>query len=212
MSTAGNAGNADSEMLVGRCYTKARRHPVMVGKWPGGGGRIWGGPYTVPQVVVLVVSFLLLILTRPFWAHFGWVNVLIALGVPFGLSLLVRHIHIDGRNPLAVAASAVGMLATPHGGRMDGRPLRSRGRRQLIGACTLTWSPPPVSPLMAGPRVQIAVTHPVSAPAVPPAAAVDGPVGRRPRVLSGVGALLAARSVDDSRGPLSGSSTDEGVL
>ncbi|MET9535776.1 hypothetical protein ABZY02_35370 [Streptomyces sp. NPDC006649] len=206
------AGNADSEMQVGRCYTKARRHPVMVGKWPGG-GRIWGGPYTVPQVIVLVTSFLLLILTRPLWAHFGWVDVLIALGVPFGLSLLVRHVHIDGRNPLAVAASAFGMLATPRGGRMGGRPLSSPGRRQLIGACTLTWSPPPVSPVMA-PRTRdrLAVTHPVSAAAVPAATAGDGLVDRPPRVLSGVGALLAARSADDDQGPLSGSSTDEGVL
>lgn len=197
-------------MLVGRCYTKARRHPVMVGKWPGG-GRIWGGPYTVPQVIVLVVSFLLLILARPLWAHFGWVDVLIALGVPFGLSLLVRHVHIDGRNPLAVAASAFGMLATPRGGRMDGRPLRSRGRRLLIGACTLTW--PPVSPVLApNPRDRLAVTHPMSAAAVPAAPAVDGLLGRRPRVLSGVGALLATRSADDGQGLLSGSSTDEGVL
>ncbi|WP_331719875.1 conjugal transfer protein (plasmid) [Streptomyces sp. NBC_01023] len=220
MSTA-TAGGADSEVLVGRCYTKARRHPLMIGRMPGGRGRLWGGPYTVPQVIVLVVSFLLLILTRPLWAHFGLVDVLIALGVPFGLSLLVRHIHIDGRNPLAVAASAVGMLATPHGGRMGGRPLSSPGHRRLIGACTLTWDPQrteeeapgPVAswaPRARAPRVIAAAAPMVPAPNTARTAA--RPPGQQ-RVQSRASALLAARPIDDSpRRPLSESSTDEGVM
>ncbi|WP_331741463.1 conjugal transfer protein (plasmid) [Streptomyces sp. NBC_00963] len=183
---------------------------------PGGRGRLWGGPYTVPQVIVLVVSFLLLILTRPLWAHFGLVDVLIALGVPFGLSLLVRHVHIDGRNPLAVAASAVGMLATPHGGRMGGRPLSSPGHRRLIGACTLTWDPQHTEEEAPGPvaswapRVIAAAAPMVPAPNTARAAA--RPPGQQ-RVQSRASALLAARPIDDSpRRPLSESSTDEGVM
>ncbi|MCX4451711.1 hypothetical protein [Streptomyces sp. NBC_01789] len=141
MSGSAVAG-VSSEVLVGRCYTRARRHPLMIGRWPGGRGRIWGGPYTVPQVIVLAGSLTLLLLTRALWAHFGLLNYVIALGLPYGLSLLVRHVQVDGRNPLSVAASSVGLLTRPAGGRLGGRPVKAvRGRRPLIGVCSITWAP-----------------------------------------------------------------------
>ncbi|MFD5728431.1 hypothetical protein ACFWMT_20380 [Streptomyces sp. NPDC058368] len=141
MSTTAVAGSGP-EVLVGRCYTRARRHPLMIGRWPGGRGRIWGGPYTVPQMVVLAGSLTLLLLTRAVWAHFGLLNYVIALGVPYGLSLLVRHVQVDGRSPLAVAGSSLGLLTRPSGGRLGGRPLKDlRGRRALIGVCSITWAP-----------------------------------------------------------------------
>ncbi|MET7344596.1 hypothetical protein [Streptomyces sp. NPDC005547] len=140
--SANPAAGASSEVLVGRCYTRARRHPLMIGRWPGGRGRIWGGPYTVPQMVVLAGSLTLLLLTRALWAHFGLLNYVIALGFPYGLSLLVRHVQVDGSNPLSVAASSVGLLTRPAGGRLGGRPVKAvRGRRPLIGVCSITWAP-----------------------------------------------------------------------
>ncbi|MFJ2060361.1 hypothetical protein ACIOMM_31100 [Streptomyces sp. NPDC087908] len=134
------APSVEDEVLVGRCYTKARRLPLMIGRWPGGRGAIWGGPYTVPQVVVIAVAFGVLMLTRGVWAHFGLVNLVIAIGVPYGLSLVVRHVHIDGRNPLVAAVSAGGSLVAPAGGRLEGRPVKSAGRyRPLVGVCSVTW-------------------------------------------------------------------------
>ncbi|MFB8085076.1 hypothetical protein [Streptomyces sp. NPDC055992] len=142
--SADPAAGASSEVLVGRCYTRARRHPLMIGRWPGGRGRIWGGPYTVPQIIVLAGSLTLLLLTRALWAHFGLLNYVIALGLPYGLSLLVRHVQVDGRNPLSVAASSAGLLTRPAGGRLGGRPIKTmRGRRSLIGVCSITWAPGP---------------------------------------------------------------------
>lgn len=141
MST-GAVSAAPGEVLVGRCYTKPRRHPSVIGRWPGGRGRIWGGPYTMPQMAVLVVSLVVLLVTREMWGHFGLANILVVLGVPYGLALLVRHIQVDGRNPLAVAASAAGLLAAPSAGRLGGRPLKAvDGYRPLIGVCTVTWNP-----------------------------------------------------------------------
>ncbi|MEW1892313.1 hypothetical protein [Streptomyces sp. NPDC085659] len=141
MSSAVVAGSGP-EVLVGRCYTRARRHPLMIGRWPGGRGRIWGGPYTVPQMVVLAGSLTLLLLTRAVWAHFGLLNYVLALGMPYGLSLLVRHVQVDGRSPLAVTGSSLGLLTRPSGGRLGGRPLKDlRGRRPLIGVCSVTWAP-----------------------------------------------------------------------
>ncbi|MFF6903731.1 hypothetical protein [Streptomyces hydrogenans] len=140
MSTPADA-SFDDGVLVGRCYTKARRHPLMIGKWPGGQRAIPGGPYTVPQVAVIAVSFAVLMLTRAVWAHFGLVNLVIALGVPYGLSLVVRHVHVDGRNPLLVAMSAGGAVAAPSAGRLGGRPVKPVGRyRPLVGVCSVTWT------------------------------------------------------------------------
>ncbi|WP_333734618.1 hypothetical protein [Streptomyces sp. IBSBF 3010] len=114
----------------------------MIGRWPGGRGRIWGGPYTVPQMVVLAGSLTLLLLTRAVWAHFGLLNYVLALGLPYGLSLLVRHVQVDGRSPLSVAGSSLGLLTRPSGGRLGGRPLKAlRGRRPVIGVCSITWAP-----------------------------------------------------------------------
>ncbi|MFI8254994.1 hypothetical protein [Streptomyces filamentosus] len=146
MSTPAEASSGDG-VLVGRCYTKARRHPLMIGKWPGGQMAIPGGPYTVPQVAVIAMTFAVLMLTRAVWAHFGLVNFVIALGVPYGLSLVVRHVHVDGRNPLLVAVSAGGALAAPSAGRLGGRPVKPVGRyRPLVGVCSVTWTEEPEDP------------------------------------------------------------------
>ncbi|MFD5110514.1 hypothetical protein [Streptomyces cinereoruber] len=168
MSTPAETPSGD-EMLVGWCYTKARRHPLMIGKWPGGKKAIWGGPYTVPQVIVIAVVFTVLMLTRALWAHFGLANFAIALGVPYGLSLVVRHIHVDGRNPLLVAVSAGGALAAPSTGRLGGRPVKPVGRyRPLVGVCSVAWAEEtPDSARVAG-EPTVAETAP---------AAADGPSG-----------------------------------
>ncbi|MFJ8133371.1 hypothetical protein [Streptomyces hydrogenans] len=175
MSTPADAPSGD-EVLVGRCYTKARRHPLMIGKWPGGRKAIPGGPYTVPQVAVIAVTFAVLMLTRAVWAHFGLVNLVIALGVPYGLSLVVRHVHVDGRNPLLVAMSAGGAVAAPAAGRLGGRPVKPVGRyRPLVGVCSVTWAEQtPDFPATAG--------EPAPAGKAPAAAgsAPGGPAAARP--------------------------------
>ncbi|MFI9358653.1 hypothetical protein [Streptomyces lydicus] len=196
MSTA----TASPEPLIGRCFTKARKHTLVVGHWPGG-GRIWGGPYTVPQIIVAAATFAAAFLTRGLWAHHGLVDVLPLIGVPYALALVVGRIHVDGRNPLSVAASVLGLAASGSAGRMDGRPVQQRRSGALVGVCTLTWQPPnepgrAAAPPAAGLSLDKSV-RPAPAPTVPenrPAAdrpAADAPVVR---VASGVGALLAARA------------------
>ncbi|WP_432003664.1 hypothetical protein [Streptomyces sioyaensis] len=189
---------ASPEPLIGRCFTKARKHTLVVGHWPGG-GRIWGGPYTVPQIIVAAATFAAAFLTRGLWAHHGLVDVLPLIGVPYALALIVGRIHVDGRSPLSVAASAVGLAASGSSGRMDGRPVRQRRSGALVGVCTLTWQPPNEPGRVAAPLAEALAkpVRPTPAPTVPenrPAAdrpAADVPVVR---VASGVGALLAARA------------------
>lgn len=194
------SATAQPEPLIGRCFTKARKHTLVVGHWPGG-GRIWGGPYTVPQIIVAAVTFAAAFLTRGLWAHHGLVDVLPLVGVPYALALVVGRIHVDGRNPLAVAASVLGLAAGGSSGRMDGRPVPQRRSGALLGVCSLTWQPPNEPGLAAAPREALPSLakpgHPAPAPAVPGnGPATDRPVANAPvvRVASGVGALLAARA------------------
>ncbi|REK84453.1 hypothetical protein DY245_43150 [Streptomyces inhibens] len=191
---------ASPEPLIGRCFTKARKHTLVVGHWPGG-GRIWGGPYTVPQIIVAAAAFAAAFLTRGLWAHHGLVDVLPLIGVPYALALAVGRIHVDGRNPLSVAVSALGLAASGSSGRLDGRPVRQRRSGALVGICTLTWQPPnepgrAAAPLAAGHSLDKPV-RPAPAPAVSKNMPAAGrPVAEVPvvRVASGVGALLAARA------------------
>ncbi|WP_052808976.1 hypothetical protein [Streptomyces natalensis] len=197
MSTA-----VQPEPLIGRCYTKARRHQNVVGNWPGG-GRIWGGPYTWPQIAVAAVTLAALLLTAGLWAHHGLLDAVPLVGIPYALAMVVGRVHVDGRSPLAVAASALGLAVSGNAGRMDGRPVRQPRRGAAVGVCTLTWQPPtgtdstraqseaeptPIKPVRTAP----------AAGARPIAPATDRPVVDAPvvRVASGVGALLAARTAD----------------
>ncbi|MCX4673670.1 hypothetical protein OG453_44755 [Streptomyces sp. NBC_01381] len=201
------------ETLIGRCYTKARRHPLVIGTFPGG-GRLWGGPYTIPQLAVAAASFALLLLFRPLWAHFGAVgNVLIAVAVPISLAFAVRRVSVDGRNPLAVAGSVLSVLGSPAEGRLGGRPVKELTRRTAVrGRCTLTLRPSPAPavaavaaaapseralkarplPLAAAvpatPRVR-----PAPAPVAAPVGVSQGPAGPV-RVRSGIQARLAAHA------------------
>ena len=132
----------DPERLVGRSYTKARRHPLVVGRFPGGGA-LWGGPYTIPQLIAMAVSFAVLVFTRQLWAHLGLVgNLLVLAGVPAGLGFALRRAQVDGRNPLAAAGSALLLLGTPRGGRLGGRAVQRRRAHAVMGLCTVGVYPP----------------------------------------------------------------------
>ncbi|MGW7006148.1 hypothetical protein ACWGCW_25885 [Streptomyces sp. NPDC054933] len=189
---------SDGGRLIGRCYTKARKHPSVIGRFPGG-GTLWGGPYTIPQLLVMTASFGALILTRQLWAHFGLVDILIAIGLPYALGFAVRRVHVDGRNPLAVIASTAVLLGAPRAGRIGGRPVRMRRPRPVLGLCTLNPVEPADVPMAAsataapGPTAfSLAKSAPQSAPSAPVAVRSAGSASPPP-VVSSVQALLAQR-------------------
>ena len=51
----------DDDLIVGKFFTRAMKIPLMVGRLIDG-TRLWGGPYTVPQIVVGVVAGVRLVL------------------------------------------------------------------------------------------------------------------------------------------------------
>ncbi|MFD8690733.1 hypothetical protein [Streptomyces sp. NPDC059651] len=147
----------DEEVLVGRCYTKARRHPSMIGQWEG--RRLWGGPYTVPQFVtmsvILAVMILLLIVVPALWAAFGLFNLAGLVLFPYAASLLVRRLHVDGRNPFTALASTAGLLAGGQRRRLGGRPLPRITAQSLHGTATVTGHPPQRRPAPWSPAAPV---------------------------------------------------------
>ena len=115
-----------------------------MGKWDG--LTLWGGPYTVPQLITMVVGLGLMVLTYPLWGHFGLANIVPLVGVPYALSFVVRRLRIEGRSPFAVLAGVVGLALSPRQGRVGGVPVRVPRPALLHGACTLTWRPAPPAP------------------------------------------------------------------
>ncbi|MGW1496356.1 hypothetical protein [Streptomyces sp. NPDC002402] len=115
--------SASEEDLVGHSYTRARKHPLVIGKLPGA-GRLPGGPYTITQIVTMVVAFGLLAVTQALWAHFGLANILIMIALPWGLAWVLRYARIDGRDPARAVRSLLIYASAPAGGRLAGRPQR----------------------------------------------------------------------------------------
>jgi hypothetical protein len=168
---------ADEEYLVGRCYTKARRHPSMIGQWEG--RRLWGGPYSVPQFITMGAVFAAMILTLVavpgLWARFGLFNLVALVLLPYLSSLLVRRLHVDGRHPFAALASAAGLVAGGQRPRLGGRQLRRITTQPLQGTATLTESAPDsAAPAPAAPSVMtVPAAHPSRRTAAVPAGAAS---------------------------------------
>ncbi|MCA1219300.1 conjugal transfer protein, partial [Streptomyces sp. 8L] len=140
------APETDPDELIGRCYTRARRSPVMVGLVKTGFGkpiRLPFGPYTITQLAAIVVSAVVLVTTRPVWGGHGFLDALVLIVIPFGAAFTLRYVHIDGRNPAAALASVAVMLCGPRWGRTQGRTYRPARPRYCTTTTTLAASPLP---------------------------------------------------------------------
>ncbi|MCX5317942.1 hypothetical protein [Streptomyces sp. NBC_00154] len=190
-----------SDELIGRCYTKARRAPLVHGvirDVNGGRGiRLPGGPYTLTQLAAIVGTFVALILTRAIWGGYGLMDVVVLLGLPFAAAFLLRHLHIDGRNPAAALVSVAVMMAGPRWGRLHGRPFRPARPVSGDTLITVTADGPAAGSSPAVARQATPVTHPVR-PA--PAAHTPNTTAGAP-VASGVQALLARRATSARTDP-----------
>jgi hypothetical protein len=145
--------------FVGRTYTKGRRQPYLIRKWPGSNWALPLGPYTITQLVVFVGSVYLLLSYREVWAHFGPFNLVIGVGLPLLLTYLTRHSRIEGRDPLRAGVALAGLLLQPRTGYLGGEPFRASGPVRQRGGRF------PVAQLPAELRVRLPLPAP---PATPP--------------------------------------------
>ncbi|MFD9052486.1 hypothetical protein [Streptomyces zaomyceticus] len=164
--------SASEEDLIGHSYTRARKHPLVIGKLPGA-GRIPGGPYTITQIVTMVVAFGALALTQSVWAHFGLANILIMIALPWGLAWVLRYARIDGRDPARALRSLLIYASAPAGGRLAGRPQRQPRPHLTRTTCTVR--------VISEPTDEPAAVVPARTPrAAGPARPVRGTAGPAP--------------------------------
>ncbi|MGW1162563.1 hypothetical protein ACWD48_31060 [Streptomyces sp. NPDC002519] len=141
--------------------------------------------------MTMVVSFGLLVMTRDLWAHFGAMNFVLMVLVPWGLAWVLRYARLDGRDPARAVRSLLIYSSTPAQGRLAGKPQRVVRTRLASATCTvrIRSAEPPAA--VAAPA---AVTKPAVTPkrkTRPAPAAAPAPAGR-PAPKTGLQALLAS--------------------
>jgi hypothetical protein len=104
-------------------YTHARRHPIVIGQIGG-----WTSPVqlSLPQVGVLLVTYLVEVQTWRWWGAFlpRMVGVVAALGLPFLLAWAVRSARVEGRSLVRAALGYLAFASAPRDGHVGGRPNR----------------------------------------------------------------------------------------
>lgn len=105
--------NLDDDLVVGKFFTRAMKIPLMVGRLIDG-TRLWGGPYTVPQIVAGCIALLVL------WQAFAWFfstgfiltdAIMVILGA-WGVAFLVGRLPESRRNLFNMMTSMASATAT----------------------------------------------------------------------------------------------------
>ena len=117
---------------VTRFYTAARRIPILVGKLPSG-GFIPGGPYTIPQILVLLTVTAGGYYTMPMWS--GQPSTLGNLGklgcVVVVTAICIRKIRWGGRSVLPAARGAMTSYTRGRQPRQAGRAPTAHAPRRM---------------------------------------------------------------------------------
>jgi len=173
-------------------FTQARKFPQLIGRTPDG-TRLWGGPYTVTQLVLGGVVVLLLWNTTWLWAHFGLVgNIIVGLAIVYGAIYAAGKLPFGMRNPVVIGAGWGRVLARLWSAPIPAqirRPHQAFGRDVLMIAPSTAADRSPHKP-EAAPSTPPHVETPASAPPRPPVSSADPP--NTPATLTGVQQLLAA--------------------
>lgn len=109
------------EVLHFQSYTHALRHPIIIGRVAG-----WRLPWalSVTQLGAVAATAILLLATRPVWAHLGGVgNLALFSLIVGGAGWAARHWRIEGRSPIAAAVGILSVALLP------GRRCTRNGRR-----------------------------------------------------------------------------------
>ena len=150
---------------VSRFYTASRRIPTMIGRLPDG-SRIWGGPYTVSQVVIGLIVMVVALMTRPLWSIGGLLDLVAILGTGYGACYLARYIPQSKFNLFVVGSVAARAFISPVQGRLKGRRFQWPKPNQVQCSRVLvfrTSSPSAIRSEVLAEVEKPAVTEPVPA-------------------------------------------------
>ena len=83
----------DDDLRVGKFYTRGLKIPTLVGRLTDG-TRIWGGPYTIPQLVVGVIALMILwqVVSRFLSTGFIITDAALILAGAWGITIAVGKI------------------------------------------------------------------------------------------------------------------------
>lgn len=115
----------DDDLIVGKFFTRAMKIPLMVGRLIDG-TRLWGGPYTVPQIVAGCIALLVL------WQAFAWffstglifTDAILVIFGAWGVAFLVGRLPESRRNLFNMMTSMASATATSKTGFYRGVPFK----------------------------------------------------------------------------------------
>lgn len=195
----------DVQLETVKYYTKARKFPQLLGRFPDG-TKIPGGPYTVQQLLGGVVVIGLGSMTMGIWGVFGGLgNIVVLLCFGLGTTFLIGRLPMNGRNPMYAAIGFFKAASYPSSGRYQGRAIKIRRPRTVTNMTNVWVGPlPPIgNPVIPHVAVEVASDPTIKARrrgvagagvtvGLPPAA------GTSSIPLTGVQALLARAGASDS--------------
>lgn len=117
--------NLDDDVYVGKFFTRAMKIPMMVGRLIDG-TRLWGGPYTVPQLVAGFIALLVL------WQAFAWffstgfilTDAILVIFGAWGVAYMTGRIPESRRNLFNVMTSAASATTASKTGLYRGVPFK----------------------------------------------------------------------------------------
>lgn len=117
--------NHDDDVIVGKFFTRAMKIPLMVGRLIDG-TRLWGGPYTVPQIVAGFIALLVL------WQVFAWffstgfilTDAILVVSGAWGVAYLTGRLPESRRNLFHVMTSMASATTTSKTGLYRGVPFK----------------------------------------------------------------------------------------
>ena len=181
-------------------FYRTNKYPLMMGRLPDG-TKIFGGPYTAAQGITGAAMIMLALFTWGMWASFGLIGNLVTL-----VTVVLVPVHLAGmirtknRNPLMIAAGALGAWSAPSGGKLANASLRFRKPHYVSGTTSVSDYQADLlqgssGPDGTSPASQLhAVPHP-AAQATAPAPSATTPVSNREtRAVTAIERLMAQSS------------------
>lgn len=144
--------NTQGSPEVARFFSQARRIPMLVGKLPDG-TRIWGGPYTIYQILAVLVTASGMYLFRSQWSSGAILSDLLVGAVLVAcVGLLAGQIPLDARNPFVLVGGFGNALQAPRMGTYRGRRVRLRKPHQPRISVSVQPLPREMDDEVAAPR------------------------------------------------------------